>query len=156
MRRLLTLLAFTLAASAYAQTQVALTFDDLPAHSSLPPDTTRLAIAQTLIAGLKKARTPPIYGFVNAVHLSTEPATAEVLQAWRDAGFPLGNHTWSHMDLNQHTAEEWEAEVTRNEATLQHFWQRQEEAAMDGLEVHGERAERRGERHMQADFAAAA
>ncbi len=31
---------------------------------------------------------------------------------------PLGNHSWSHMNLNQHTLEEFEADVNRDEPLL--------------------------------------
>jgi len=34
---------------------------------------------------------------------------------WRDAGLPLGNHTWSHMDLNQRSLVDWEADVLKDE-----------------------------------------
>lgn len=101
-----------------AAVEIALTFDDLPAHSTLPPGETRVAVAKQIIAALKAAGTPPVYGFVNGVQLEREPNSAPVLDMWRAAGFPLGNHTWSHMNLNQSTATDFEADVVRNEALL--------------------------------------
>ena len=98
--------------------EVAITFDDLPAHSLLPPGETRLDVAQKIISALKAAGAPPIYGFVNGVRLQQEPASAPVLDAWRAAGFPLGNHTWSHANLNALSVEVYEAEIARNEALL--------------------------------------
>ena len=98
--------------------QIAFTFDDLPAHGSLPVGTTRLEIANKIIAALRAARVPDVYGFVNAADLEKNPSDIEVLKTWRAAGFPLGNHAWSHMNLNQHTAEEWEADVLRDEPAL--------------------------------------
>ena len=98
--------------------QIAFTFDDLPAHGSLPVGTTRLEIANKIIAALRAAHVPDVYGFVNAADLEKNPSDIAVLKAWRAAGFPLGNHGWSHMNLNQHTAQEWEADVLRDEATL--------------------------------------
>ncbi|MEW5926238.1 MAG: polysaccharide deacetylase family protein [Gemmatimonadota bacterium] len=44
-----------------------------------------------------------------------------VLTAWAAAGYPLGNHTWSHWNLNQASAAEFEAEIVRSEETLQRF-----------------------------------
>jgi peptidoglycan/xylan/chitin deacetylase (PgdA/CDA1 family) len=61
---------------------------------------------------------PPTYGFVNGLGVERQPADIAVLSLWQDAGNPLGNHTWSHMNLNQHTVEEFEAEVERNEPVL--------------------------------------
>ncbi len=113
----LAVLLCALAAPAAAQ-QIALTFDDLPSHSALPPGTTRVAVAEQIIAALKDAKTPPVYGFVNGIRLEDDPASAPVLKLWRDAGFPLGNHTWSHMNLNQNSEADWEADTLKNEAVL--------------------------------------
>ncbi len=129
MRKLLSVLAalalaspLVLASQASAQDagpQLALTFDDLPAHSALPPGQSRLQIAQDLIAALKDAGAPPIYGFVNAVQLTREPASAPVLDAWRMAGNPLGNHTFSHPNLNSIPLAQYLNEIATNEAVLQ-------------------------------------
>jgi peptidoglycan/xylan/chitin deacetylase (PgdA/CDA1 family) len=100
------------------QPKIAITFDDLPAHASLPKGESRVEIAQKIIDALTAAGVPRVYGFVNGVQISQEPASEEVLANWRQAGFPLGNHTWSHMNLNTHTAAEWEAEVIKTEALL--------------------------------------
>ena len=99
--------------------QIAITFDDLPAHSALPPDTTRLAIAQDVIAALEAAGAPPTYGFVNAVQLTREPDSAPVLKAWRAAGFPLGNHTYSHPNLNSIPLDQYLSEIATDEPVLQ-------------------------------------
>ena len=72
----------------------------------------------SVFAALRAAHVPPVYGFVNGVHLAQEPDSAPVLALWRQAGFPLGNHTWSHINLNQHTVEEYGTEVLRNEPLL--------------------------------------
>lgn len=111
-------LAFLATAAAASAPEMAITFDDLPAHSLLPPGTTRVAIADKVIAALKAAGVPPTYGFVNGVQLEREPASAPVLDAWRAAGFPLGNHTWSHPNLNALTVPAFEAEIARNEPLL--------------------------------------
>jgi len=101
--------------------QIAITFDDLPAHSALPPGETRLEVATKIIAALRDAHVPPIYGFINGLPVEQQPADAAVLQAWRAAGFPLGNHTWSHMNLNQHSLAEFEADSSRNELLLREW-----------------------------------
>ena len=98
--------------------RIAITFDDLPAHGPLPPGETRLQVASKVIAALHDAHVPPTYGFVNGVRVEEQPADAAVLQAWLAAGNPLGNHSWSHMNLNQHTLEEFEADVNRDEPLL--------------------------------------
>ncbi len=101
--------------------RVALTFDDLPAHGPIPAGSSRVAIATSVIETLHKYHAPPVYGFVNARDLEQHPEDAEVLKRWRDAGFPLGNHTYSHMDLAANSAEALEQDVLANEATLTKF-----------------------------------
>ena len=49
-----------------AAQEVALTFDDLPAHGPLPPGVTRLDVAKSIISTLKAANAPQVYGFINA------------------------------------------------------------------------------------------
>ena len=44
-----------------------------------------------------------------------------MLSSWTAAGYPLGNHTWSHRNLNQASAQEFESEIVRNEETLRRF-----------------------------------
>src|SRR5215472_7283764 len=108
---------------AAADPLMAITFDDLPAHGSLPPGETRVAVASKMIAAPRDAQVPPIYGFVNGLPIEQQPAAAVVLQAWRAAGFPLGNHTWSHMNLNEHSPAEFEADSSRNEPLLREWMQ---------------------------------
>jgi len=99
--------------------QIAFTFDDLPAHGPLPPGETRIDVANKVIRALKRAHLPPVYGFVNGVQVQDHPETAAVLTAWRAAGNPLGNHTWSHMNLNQHSVQQFEDDSQKNEQLLQ-------------------------------------
>ena len=101
--------------------QIAITFDDLPAHSALSPGETRIEVATKIIAALRDAHMPPICGFMNGLPVEPQPADAAVLQAWRAAGFPLGNHTWSHLNLNQHSLAEFEADSSRNETLLREW-----------------------------------
>jgi len=98
--------------------QVALTFDDLPVHGSLPPHSSRADIARSLIAALQARQTAPSYGFVNAKGLDGGADTAEVLKLWRAAGYPLGNHGFAHLDINTLTSAEFEQEVLRVEPAL--------------------------------------
>jgi len=98
--------------------EIAFTFDYLPAHGPLPPGETRMDVITKIIAALREAGLPPAYGFVNGVRNEEEPGDAAVLEAWRAAGNPLGNHTWSHMYLNQSSLENFEQDFTRNEPSF--------------------------------------
>ena len=101
--------------------QLAITMDDLPVHGTLPPGETRASVGRRILAAFKAAGVPEVHGFVNGVQLEREPGSDSALTAWTEAGYPLGNHTWSHRNLNQVSAQEFEAEIARNEATLQRF-----------------------------------
>ena len=101
--------------------QLAITMDDLPVHGPLPPGDTRENVGRRILAAFKAAGVPEVYGFVNGFHLDREPGSDSALTAWTAAGYPLGNHTWSHRNLNQIGAQEFESELMRNEATLKRF-----------------------------------
>ena len=109
------------AAASGAEDTVALTFDDLPSHSALPPGMSRSEIARSVLGALQAHHAPPSYGFVNAKGLEEGPDTAEVLRLWRAAGHLLANHAFSHMDLNANAAAAFEQDVIANEATLRTY-----------------------------------
>jgi peptidoglycan/xylan/chitin deacetylase (PgdA/CDA1 family) len=46
------------------------------------------------------------------------PETMGVLRLWHSAGEPLGSHTFSHPDLEQMSAKDFEADIAKNEAVL--------------------------------------
>ena len=114
-------LGIFLACNSLPAQQIAFTWDDLPAHSAMPPGETRVAIGRKLIDAMKQAHMPPVYGFVNGVATEHEPASEPMLKEWRDAGFPLGNHLWSHMNLNTTSLSDWEADLLKNEPLLEKY-----------------------------------
>jgi peptidoglycan/xylan/chitin deacetylase (PgdA/CDA1 family) len=109
------------ASLALAQTpgpQVAFTFDDLPAHGPLPPGETRPEPVRSILATLKAENMPPVYGFVNGFRTVDFPYQIDILRAWHDAGQPLGNHTWSHPNLEKVSAQAFIADIRKNEPLL--------------------------------------
>jgi peptidoglycan/xylan/chitin deacetylase (PgdA/CDA1 family) len=115
-------LAVMLAGRGWAQApKIALTFDDLPETGDTPPGVTRLGLAQAIIKALQEVHAPVVYGFLNAQTLVDEPERTDVLQAWRDAGFLLGNHTYTHKDLNVTPVMSYERDIARNEDVLRAF-----------------------------------
>jgi len=81
--------------------ELAVTVDDLSVHGSLPQGSSWRAIGQSYIATLKAHGVPQAWGFVNAKRIAEQPASEAVLDDWRRAGYPLGNHTYSHLALSQ-------------------------------------------------------
>ena len=109
-----------LAGAAHAQ-QMAITFDDLPAHGNLPPHETRLQVADSILKTLEDEHMPPTYGFINAEGVTKLPNEEAVLKAWRAAGQPLGNHTWSHPNLETMTAAAFEQNIAQDEPLLEKY-----------------------------------
>ena len=116
------LLAAVFVSASYAaapRLKVALTFDDLPINGSLPEGVKESDIARDTIKVLKKHRIPPSYGFINANKLERNPDGAQALRIWVDGGHPLGNHTYTHLDLTKNSAEDFQREILRNEPVLE-------------------------------------
>jgi len=105
------------AASAAPAPMIAFTFDDLTAHAPLPAGYTRTGIAEQIISALKAGGAPAM-GFINGVQLEREPASAPVLDKWRAAGLPLGNHGWSHANLDDLSDAQFLSELEKNEPIL--------------------------------------
>ena len=103
---------------------VAVTFDDLPGppgdlRSNAIPDLRENT--RKLLATFAEHRIP-VVGFVNEGKLVVDgekPGDVEarqaVLKMWIDAGFELGNHTFSHRSLNTTPLPEFQADVIRGE-----------------------------------------
>jgi peptidoglycan/xylan/chitin deacetylase (PgdA/CDA1 family) len=98
--------------------KIAITFDDLPLNGELPPGVTRVQIARDTLALLKARHVPAAYGFINARKLEGNADASEALKVWA-AAEPIGNHTYSHMDLNANPAEAFEREIEQNEPALE-------------------------------------
>lgn len=101
--------------------EIAITVDDLPTHGNMPPGVTRSEITRNIIGALKAKGVPPVYGFVNASKLDRSWDKADVLKLWTDAGFLLGSHTYSHMDITPNTVQAFEEDIALNEGTLEGF-----------------------------------
>jgi peptidoglycan/xylan/chitin deacetylase (PgdA/CDA1 family) len=117
-RSVLLLVSFLGIAGVCAAQKLAITMDDLPLNGTLPPGVTRAETTKDVLAVLKKRHVPPVYGFINAKRLEGNEDGAEALKLWA-AAEPVGNHTYSHMDLEQNTAEAFEREIEENEPVLE-------------------------------------
>lgn len=113
-------LFMTAAASAAGPTlKVALTFDDLPLNGMLPAGKKKSDFTRDTVAVLAKYHIPPSYGFVVASQLEGDPDAALALRLWVESGNPLGNHTYTHLDLTKNSAGDFQREILRNEPVLE-------------------------------------
>lgn len=101
--------------------EVAVTVDDLPANGDLPGSTTRLQIAEKMIAVLKKHHLKGVYGLMNGYKIQAANSDTIILQKWLDAGQLLGNHTYHHLDLAKVSASEFIQDIKLNNPLLQSY-----------------------------------
>lgn len=98
---------------------LAVTVDDLPVHGALPRGMDWPGIARSYIATLKAHAVPEAWGFVNARRIAEQPASEAALDDWRRAGYPLGNHSASHLGLSQAASlQAWQDDVVAGEAAI--------------------------------------
>jgi peptidoglycan/xylan/chitin deacetylase (PgdA/CDA1 family) len=97
-----------------ARREVAITFDDLPASHG---HQRAAEINRKLVESITRHRIPAI-GFVNEGKLygygETEARVA-LLRLWVDAGLELGNHTFSHLQIDRATLSDYQDDVIRGE-----------------------------------------
>jgi peptidoglycan/xylan/chitin deacetylase (PgdA/CDA1 family) len=111
-------------ASAFPQKrEVAITFDDLPTTQG---DLAQMRfITANLLKKLKAEKVPAI-GFVNEGKLYRNGEIKErtaILQMWVDAGFELGNHTYSHISPDQQPIEAYKQDVIGGERVTRRLLQ---------------------------------
>jgi peptidoglycan-N-acetylglucosamine deacetylase len=109
---------------AFAQNRaVAVTVDDLPYASASAVSPSDSAVAQEinrkLLAALKRHHTPAT-GFViqRRVEELGIAAGTKILREWTSGEFDLGNHTYSHPDINQLSPAQIEDEIVRGEISF--------------------------------------
>jgi len=110
-----------------ADRSVAVTFDDLPGPPGglVSNDVAALRENTRKLLGTLTQLRVPVVGFVNEGKIFVDgegPAGVEarksILRMWVDAGFELGNHTYSHESLNTTPLAEFEDDVVRGEPVV--------------------------------------
>lgn len=109
------------------QREVAITFDDLPGvhtrGSGCDPKGLE-ALNRKLINSLTSHDIPAL-GLVVESRLcdNKKEALSGLLKLWLDAGLELGNHSYSHFDLNNTPLDKYQADVIRGELTTRKLLQ---------------------------------
>lgn len=102
--------------------EVAVTFDDLPAT---PGNAPVAEINKKLVESITRHKVPAV-GFVNERRLSVPGETEDriaLLRLWLDAGLELGNHTFSHIQIDNHPLAAYEEDVIRGETVTKKLLQ---------------------------------
>ena len=101
--------------------EVALTFDDLPFVTTVPDKQDRFELIKNVVAVLSKHKIKGVYAFVNGKRADDDPQGMRILRYWVRSGHYIGNHTYSHPDLNLLTSADYTANIDSNEKVLRHF-----------------------------------
>jgi peptidoglycan/xylan/chitin deacetylase (PgdA/CDA1 family) len=105
--------------AAAADRAVAITIDDLPRGGDTSTERSLPAVramTERLLQPFREQRIPVI-GFVNEgrrVDFGPE-GLREILDLWLDAGADLGNHSYSHLNINVVRLDEFTADIVRGE-----------------------------------------
>jgi len=121
MRLLSALLLSTVMHVTAADRQVAITFDDLPrGGDGGPRDLPSVrALTERLLRPFRDQKIPVI-GFVNEgnrVDFGPE-GVRDILNLWLDYGAELGNHSYSHRNVNEIPLDEYTADIVKGEPIL--------------------------------------
>jgi peptidoglycan/xylan/chitin deacetylase (PgdA/CDA1 family) len=99
--------------SSVTKNQVSITFDDLPSSN----DQSTYVIPR-LIKTLNKHRVPA-HGFVNEGKLfdggKLDSDKVNLLENWLDQGLYLGNHSYSHVNIEEVTLAEYKTDILKGE-----------------------------------------
>src|SRR5512132_176318 len=120
----LTALLAALSAAAAQDTptsrKVAITIDDGPVVGELKDLGNFQRIARGLLSSLEAEKVPATI-FINERQLNVQgqrDGRAAVLAQWLDAGYDLGNHTYSHSSLNRVPVWQFADDLVRGEVIM--------------------------------------
>jgi peptidoglycan/xylan/chitin deacetylase (PgdA/CDA1 family) len=119
--RILAVTSLRTATASAAGREVSITIDDLPRGGDRGPRS--LAGVRNMTERLLKPfreQKIPVIGFVSAGRqMEFGPAgLREILDLWLDSGADLGNHSYSHLNINNVSLEEYTADIVKGEPIL--------------------------------------
>jgi peptidoglycan-N-acetylglucosamine deacetylase len=114
---LLTMILFASVTAAAQTRQVAITIDDLPrGGDGGPSDLAAIRDMTRKLLQPFRDQSIPLIGFVNeGRHQLGADGLREILNIWLDAGAELGNHAYSHPDINNVPLDEVIADIVKGE-----------------------------------------
>ena len=105
--------------------ELAITIDDVPItideelnHGKTQVQVSRLETARGIIASLQSHHVPSVYAFSYGEPAARDSNAMEILQLWVGSGNFLGNHTFSHKNLAETTAQAFIADIERMDLLL--------------------------------------
>lgn len=109
----------------YSQNRICITVDDLPFVPYGTNDSAWQTVNTEKLLGAFTKHHIPVTGFVNAGKLyeNNELVTwrLHLLEMWLDSGYELGNHTFSHCNINKISFAEYVDDVVKGESELKNL-----------------------------------
>ena len=103
--------------------KMAITVDDIPGYGDLPHGVSRSEVMNEVLAVFKKHEVPGVYGFINGLKVSEPGAESDSMmqdmKTWVEANYPVGNHTYSHIHLNDLSVKKYTNDIKKNEKLLE-------------------------------------
>jgi peptidoglycan-N-acetylglucosamine deacetylase len=119
--RIFALLLFSAMLASAAGREVAISIDDLPRGGDHGPQSLAgiRAMTERLLKPFHDEKIPLI-GFVNAGRVEElgPQGLRQILDMWLDAGADLGNHSYSHLQINNVPLEQYTADIIKGEPIL--------------------------------------
>jgi peptidoglycan/xylan/chitin deacetylase (PgdA/CDA1 family) len=97
---------------------LAITVDDLPGGGPETGEYTHVRIVQEIVATLQAHHVAHPTGFVVGEMLEDRPERQAALDTWVNAGFDVGNHTYSHRSIAEIGLTAYEEDIRRNRAVV--------------------------------------
>jgi peptidoglycan/xylan/chitin deacetylase (PgdA/CDA1 family) len=97
---------------------LAITVDDLPGGGPEVGEFTHVRIVQDIVATLQAHHVLHPTGFVVGAMLEDRPERQSALDAWVNAGFEVGNHTYTHSSIAEIGLEAYVEDIKRNRAIV--------------------------------------
>jgi peptidoglycan/xylan/chitin deacetylase (PgdA/CDA1 family) len=102
--------------------RITVTIDDLPWQRMATTSPESLRTRHAALLEQLRLGGVPVTGFVNEDKLEVDgivqPERVAMLEAWLDAGYTLGNHTYGHVDLHEVGIPAFEEAILRGERVL--------------------------------------
>lgn len=116
-KSILLALLLLFSSTSLSQNKIAITFDDLPCTNCKTLEDTK-NVNKKLIETFKTYKLPAI-GFINEnkLYINNQPDEnkIDILKEWLSNDLELGNHTFSHIYINNSTIEQYKADIIKGE-----------------------------------------
>ncbi len=103
---------------------LAVTVDDLPGGGPEVGELTHVRIVKDIVAVLQAHHVAHATGFVVGSMLEGQPERQAALDAWVEAGFEVGNHTYSHHSLDELGLDAYIEDIRKNRAVVDRLEER--------------------------------